>query len=159
MAVPANFPLRPASHRRSLRVYLAGTTTNDFAATGILFKDPLHPDWDPRDPMPNVAIGDRTAVVQVGTNLTPGSPMGGGTPAYPNPVAPGTPASAVPVPMAYAGSIAITNNGASPIEFSFDGTNVHGIVPAGARREYRDRFEAGVALRSAAPSAFVVEAW
>lgn len=43
------------------------------------------------------------------------------------------------------------------IEFSFDGTNVHGIVLAGKTNQYQKRHEGGIAVRGA--GTFYVEAW
>lgn len=55
------------------------------------------------------------------------------------------------------GNLFITNSGAALLEFSFDGTVVHGSVPAGTTRLYRDRYEAGIAVRGV--TTFVIEAW
>jgi len=43
------------------------------------------------------------------------------------------------------------------IEFSFDGTNVHGIVLAGKTNQYQKRHEGGIAVRGS--GTFYVEAW
>jgi len=93
-------------------------------------------------------------------------PIGGG---FPNPsdVAPDThedppnTQQAVPKNMIWAQMISIYNVGAGVLEFSFDGTNVHGQVLAGERRLFRMRYEAGIALRgvAAATPVFQVEAW
>lgn len=44
------------------------------------------------------------------------------------------------------------------VEFSFDGTNVHGIVLAGETKQYQKRHEGGIAVRGAGAT-FYVEAW
>ena len=44
------------------------------------------------------------------------------------------------------------------LEFSFDGTNVHGKITAGTSAIYYNRREGGIYLRGAA-SVYVVEAW
>jgi hypothetical protein len=60
----------------------------------------------------------------------------------------------------WAEEIRIVNTGANDLEFSFDGTNVHGLVPAGTIREYRDRREAAIAVRGVGGNTtFVLEAW
>jgi len=59
--------------------------------------------------------------------------------------------SIVEVPMRFAGTIVIYNDSAIPadgIEFSFDGVNVHGVVFAGEKLVYRERHEAGIAIRT-----------
>lgn len=46
------------------------------------------------------------------------------------------------------------------IEFSFDGSTVHGKVPAGNEYFYFDRHEGGIAIRGAGGNgAFELEAW
>ncbi len=62
----------------------------------------------------------------------------------------------------WAGTIRITNKGSNPLYFSFDGENDHGEVPPGTdpiSRVYRNRFEAGIAVKGTASDAFVIEAW
>jgi hypothetical protein len=59
--------------------------------------------------------------------------------------------------MIWSTAIRISNTGAAALEFSFDGTNVHGSVPAGEIREYTSRIEAGVAVRGLTD--FEIEAW
>lgn len=65
-----------------------------------------------------------------------------------------------PVPAIWSNTIVIYNNGANEIRASFNGEDDHVIIPAGESRSYRERSEAGIALRSVAgTSDFVVEAW
>jgi hypothetical protein len=65
-----------------------------------------------------------------------------------------------PLPLIWSTSILIDNTGAHDLEFSFDGTNVHGIVLAGASKTYLDRCEAGIAVRGVGGSTtYVIEAW
>lgn len=64
----------------------------------------------------------------------------------------------------WAGTIKITNKGANILYFSFDGENDHGEVqPAsgGVPTEaiYRNRHEAGIAVKGTAADDFVIEAW
>lgn len=47
---------------------------------------------------------------------------------------------------------------AADVEYSFDGTNVHGIVLAGTSSDYWERHEGGIAVRGVG-STFHVEAW
>lgn len=71
-------------------------------------------------------------------------------------------AGANPYPTApaslYSSAILIRNEGGGDLEFSFDGVNIAGRVPAGAERIYRERHESGIALRGAGIN-FEVEAW
>jgi hypothetical protein len=54
----------------------------------------------------------------------------------------------------------ITNTGANDLEFSFDGTNVHGIVLAGQSADFSNRREAAIAVRGVGGNTtFVIEAW
>ncbi len=69
-----------------------------------------------------------------------------------------TVSEAVPKAMIWAGTIRIINTGGGDLEISFDGVNVHGLVPSGEIFTYRNRFEAGVAVRENGVS-FVIEAW
>ena len=58
---------------------------------------------------------------------------------------------------AWSGSIIIRAETAD-LEFSFDGTNVHGKCPAGKESRYDRRFEGGIYVRGSG-SVFSVEAW
>ena len=58
---------------------------------------------------------------------------------------------------AWSKGIRIKSAAGGYVEFSFDGTNVHGKVSDGAEAEYLDRYEPGIAIRGS--GAFVVEAW
>lgn len=61
----------------------------------------------------------------------------------------------------WAHSILIRNLGAGSLEFSFDGTNVHGKVLTLTERLFRFRYEAGISIRGVggATPGFEVEAW
>jgi len=59
--------------------------------------------------------------------------------------------------MIWAEGIMVINYGATPIQFSFDGTNDHGEVPA-TDSVYMERAEAGIAIKGAGND-FVVYAW
>lgn len=64
---------------------------------------------------------------------------------------------APPKEMIWAGTIRVIAETAD-VEISFDGVNVHGIIPAGTTHTYRNRYEAGIALRGVGAT-FTVEAW
>lgn len=57
----------------------------------------------------------------------------------------------------WCGNIAIRAVGAN-VEFSFDGTTVHGLVLSGTQTIYQHRYEGGIAIRGAGAT-FYVEAW
>lgn len=63
-----------------------------------------------------------------------------------------------PAPMIWANSFRIVNDSEGPLEYSFDGVNVHGVLAAGDTTVYRNRYEAGVAVRGLGV-AFWIEAW
>jgi hypothetical protein len=89
-----------------------------------------------------------------------------GTGAQPSDVPPGDPLGQQKA-LIWANTIRIFNDGANDIEVSFAAPNdastlVQGIVKSGEELTYRNRFEAGIALRfpaAGAASAFRVEAW
>lgn len=154
MAFPSGWPPRAAS---SVRVYIAGTATASFADNAYLFIDVTSA--NPFLPTPIIPPGDETAIVKVGDLSSTGSPMGGGV-QPPNLGVPGdgSPAN-VPKPQLFAQTLRIVNEGGADIEFSFDGANVHGTVKtADGEFIYRNRFEAGIAIRGAGAD-FRVEAW
>lgn len=67
-------------------------------------------------------------------------------------------------PAVFSRVIRVINTGSNPLEFSFSAidnasTAVHGVVAANSSREYRDRHEAGIAIRSALGTTFEVEVW
>jgi hypothetical protein len=64
----------------------------------------------------------------------------------------------VPKTMIWADTIRVINSGGGDLEISFDGENVHGLVPSGATHVYRGRNEAGIAVRGNGVT-FVIEAW
>lgn len=143
MPYPLHWPPRHATGRRSLRVYLTGTATANFADNAILFGDVAHPDWNPYTPEPVVPPGG----ARVNANFD--SPMGGGVGLGDN----------QPAPMLWCQSIAITATTAD-LEISFadtDNTLVQGFIPAGQTKIYRDRYEAGIAIRGG--GTFHLEAW
>lgn len=145
MAFPTEWPPRPPSGVRSIRFFKSGTGTANFADNAYMFLDAAN-------------------------TFTPGPyvPPGGGPngTSFTNPLMPtGTGSQSVslgltnPVPpMLWSGTIRLCNDGAGPLEYSFDGTAIHGRLLAGEEFVYRNRHEAGIALRGAG-IAFRVEAW
>ena len=143
MAVPTTWPPRPASGRRSIRFYKTGTLTANFADNCWIFGDAAN-NANPYTPLPQVVSGTTGAATVV-----PPSPWGT------------EPSDAVSPPMIWSGSLRITVVGGD-LEFSFDTANppaiVHGKVLSADRvAYYRDRFEAGMAVRGT--GTFYVEAW
>jgi hypothetical protein len=139
MPFPTGWPPRPATGRRSLRFYVADTATADFEDKAYLFAEQtgafLHA------PTPVIAPGDLTTVAAVGDLEKSGAPMGGTDHPWSQP----------PVQrMAHCCTLRICNDsagGGASLEVSFDGTNVHDVLKPGEQVLYRDRFEAGIAVR------------
>lgn len=67
------------------------------------------------------------------------------------------PASPTVPEQGWSGNIAIRAVGAN-VEYSFDGTNVHGLVLSGTQTIYQHRYEGGIAIRGVGAT-FYVEAW
>ena len=157
MAYPAGWPPRQSSTTRPLRFFKKGTTTAAFDANAYLFgTDAAGQPTQAANvsPLPFVAPGS-TAAVSV-----PATPQGGGRNV--NDAGPG--GAGTPVPHRFAGTIRITNDSTSTsdiLEFSFDGTNVHGEVRGGESITYRDRHESGICVKTGAGTAspFRIEAW
>lgn len=133
MPLPTNWPPRVASGVRSIRYYKTAAATANFPDNAYLFIDGVGA--NPYTSLP---------VVSGGNTALPLTPTGTGVSSD------GTAA------MIWAGTIRVTAVGGD-IEFSFDGTNVHGKVLSGNSAVYRNRYEAGIALRGA--GTFIVEAW
>lgn len=156
MPFPTGWPPRTASGRRSVRVYIEGTATANFSDNAYLFKDLATAKTI--KPTPYVAPGDETANVAIGDLTGGGTPFGGGV-QFPNVGVPGDAAPAnVPTPQLFAQTIRVINDSGNDLEFSFDGTNVHGkLLAADLEQVFRNRFESGIAVRGS--GAFRVEAW
>jgi len=149
-AFPTGWPPRPASHVRSVRVYAEGTTTGDWASNAILFNSLVSANTF--KPTPYRRPGDPSPI-SYGDQQLPGTPAGGRS--IPQDAIVGNPLSyprggeRPAEPQIWVGTLALINDG-SPgdiLEVSFDGVNIHGKVYDGERFVYRNRFEAGVALR------------
>jgi hypothetical protein len=135
------WPPAPSTGTKSIRVRIAGSGTASFADNAYLFVDVVGA--NPFTPLPVVQPGSSTPV-----NL--GLPPNG---TGDN----GSAGSDGPYPAIWCSNLAIEAAGGN-LEFSFDGTNIHGIVLAGERRVYNFRYESGIAVRGASAT-FVVEAW
>jgi hypothetical protein len=138
MPLPSTWPPRAPSGQRSIRFYKTGALTADFADNGWIFGDAAN-GANTFVPLPKIAPGSNTVV-----NLGP-SPQGGGQNNSDDPAV-----------MIWANNIRLTVTGGD-LEYSFDGTNVHGRVLSGTSVLYRNRIEAGIAVRGA--GTFYVEAW
>lgn len=146
------WPPRPASGRRSVRIYLSGTTTANFSDNAFLFSQ--DPGANTFTPTPHVVPGSSETVTN-GDLTRGGSPSGGSRdPRDASPIPP-------PVPMIWCNTMRIMNDGAADIEFSFDGTIVQGLLKAGEKLEYRERMEAGISIRAPGGTgvAWRLEAW
>lgn len=144
MAFPVGWPPRVASSYRSIRFFLAGTGTANFSDNAYLFSDQAAANT--YVPLPYVAPGQNTPV-QLGP-----PPLGGGMNAN------DSDPTASPQTMIWSNSIRIMNDGATDLEFSFDGTNVHGVVKPAEVMLYPYRHEAGISIRGAGVD-FRIEAW
>jgi hypothetical protein len=157
MPFPAGWPPRPATGRPSLRFFRAGLATAAFDANAYLFSDGTAA--NPYTPLPVVRPGSSDPV-HIGSG-----PSGTGRAA--SDAAPNTHVGvsglqqAVPKEMIWSQMIAIYNKGAGELQFSFDGTNIHGSVQATERRLFRMRYEAGISIRGVGGSTpdFEIEAW
>lgn len=160
MAFPAGWPPRPATGVRSIRFFATGNTSNNFSDAAFLFGD-----TSPKsqvDPVPVATPRDSAAF---GSDQRPSSPAG-----FSNTSAKGTstPQTKV-VPYRHASNIWIFNDGVKDLTFTFDeatdigaGAGIHGVVKAGKDMLFRDRYEAGIALKSAVDNnatAYRVFAW
>lgn len=137
MPFPASWPPRYPSTHRSIRFYVTGTGTADFADNAWIFSELTGA--NPYTPLPLIAPGSSTVVAV--------PPIAGS----------GRNDAGAPAPMIYSNSIRITSLGAV-LSFSFDGTNVQGLIRAGEAVIYRNRVEAGIAV-SGVGSTFTIEAW
>jgi len=150
---------------RSIRVYVKGQVASGsaFADNNWLFQ-PLDAGYvDSGDS--GLPAGDTTTLTTYGDYAKPGPPFGGRRGNAPQGRTPiGVLSDPAPPASIHSQNIRVTNlstTAGEDLEFSFDGTNVHGYVPAGESRHYEHRYEAGIAIRptAAANTDFVLEAW
>ena len=137
MPFPEGWPPRKPSGIRSIRFYVTGTGSANFDDNAFLFSDGVGA--NSHTPLPVVEPGSSEDVTLEA-----------------NPMAGGQNDLGAPKPMAFSKFVQITAASAA-VEFSFDGINVHGTVPAGERRTM-ERYEAGISIRGVGAT-FVVEAW
>jgi hypothetical protein len=143
MAVPTNWPPRVASGRRSIRFFVEGTATGNYSDNAYLFDQAAANTFTP---LPKVAPGE--APVE-------GMPPTSSTEVPPGPWGSGVDGPDGMAPMIFSGTIKIY--AAATIYFSFDGVNNHGRVNAGEVALFRNRHEAGIAIKGS--GGFTVEAW
>jgi hypothetical protein len=162
----SGWPPRPASSSRSIRFFKTGTTTANWSDNAFLFIDTVGANT--YIPTPVLAPGSLAVVAvgvrnSVGVAGAAGSPMGAGQSSLD--VLPGE--TGQMKALIWSNSIRVCNDGAGVVEFSFaapdDGsTLVHGSLKAGEQVIYRQRIEAGIALRFPSGSSggvYRVEAW
>ena len=174
MPFVTGFPARQPSGQTSIRVYISDTTAGaDFTDTGNSFVFIDQPGANPYTPLPVVQPGDdvsKRGVDASAKRVIPPNPAGTGenylTHDNSLPVVDsggrGTGHLTQPSDKAYIWSdaIRIENTGANPLEISFNGTDVHGIVAAGEVKEYYSRREAAIAVRGpTGNTSFIIEAW
>ena len=130
MAYPDAWPPEQSSGRRSLRFFISGTATVSWADRAYMFAD--------QTGATNTTV---TPVVVPGTHDTvnfPNTPMGS---------------------LAWCGNIKLCNDGTgADLVFTFDGTNIHGVLKKGEQVIYRDRWESGIAVRGASVP-YRIECW
>jgi hypothetical protein len=158
MANPAGWPPRPHSSLRSIRFYVNGTSTALFSDNAYLFASGAAGSANTYVPLPNPGTKQTVdGVTQVASSPTTVVPAISGTGRVDiNP----QDGSLPPVPMVWSMGMRICNDGTGDLEYSFDGTNVHGRLKANEIATFNRRHEAGVAVRgNGATPAFRIEAW
>lgn len=134
---PEGWPPRLPTGKRSIRFYVTGTATANFADNAWLFSQQTGANT--YTPLPVVKPGSIDPV------------------SVPNPSGTGRQADD-PIAAIWSQTIRICNDGGGVLEYSFDGTNIHGKVLANEAFTYRNRFEAGISVRGAS-AVFRIEAW
>lgn len=143
MTFPASWPPRPPSGIRSLRFYATGVATALFTDTGFMFAEQILA--NPFTPLPVVVPGTKTTVDvpdDAGTGLATPVPVTG---------------AEGPSAQIWSSRIRICATGGT-LEFTFDGTHVHGQVLSGESFYYTQRFESGISVRGAGVT-YRIEAW
>lgn len=145
MPFPEGWPPKPATGVKSLRIRITGSGTADFADNAYLWIDQVAAS-NPFTPLPIVEPGGGVSKPgYTGPHNVDTPPVGSGVDSDGNKGS------------IWSSHIAIEATGGA-LEFSFDGTTIHGIVPDGQRYEFSDRYEAGICVRGASAT-FVIEAW
>lgn len=146
MAFPAAWPPRVPSSMRSIRFFTSGTATANFSDNAFMFIDGSGANTF--TPVPNVLYGSNTPVAD------PPTPAGTGAATVASGMVGGPP------PMIWSYAMRIFNDGGNALEFSFDGTNIHGRLLGGEEMTYNKRHEAGIAVRYVGgTTTFRIEAW
>jgi hypothetical protein len=131
-------------------------------ATGTLTLQYVTGTFNPSEQILGSISGNATTsgVVRMPANpYTPLPEVTGGSTVVPlTPSGTGVASNGTPAPMIWAQTIRICNDGGAALEYSFDGTNVHGKLLAAEQTIFRHRFEAGIAVRGAG-AVFRIEAW
>lgn len=135
MPFPTGWPPRVGSGQRNIRFFLIGITSGGFDANAYLFADQAAANT--YQPLPVVRPGeDVSKPGYTGPHDIGASPSGTGQ----NDVG-------APHPMIWSERILVVNEGSTPLEISFDGINIHGVIDPTSERVYESRREAGIALR------------
>lgn len=156
MPLPAGWPAPPCPNVRSGRYYVTATATANFEDCAYLFGGVLPATVAAVmniSPTPYVAPGAESTPTTL-----PQHPLGGGRDPrdakHNATISVGTRQGYV-----WMANIRICNDGGAALEYSFDGTNVHGkILATDAPVIYRARYEAGIAVRGNGAT-FRIEAW
>lgn len=148
MAFPTGWPPRPATGIRSLRFFAEGTATANFSDSAYLFASGTGA--NPYTSLPVVQPGGDTSRFPVPpATVVPNPPYGGGTVDF-----------GAGTPMIWSFQIQIRLVSGARLEFSFDGTNIAGVLLSSdaSMPIIYQRSEAGIAVRGAG-CVFSIEAW
>lgn len=162
MSLPTSWPPREPSGIRSIRFFVTGAASANYADNAYMFADGGSGSANPFTPQPYVPPGGEPG--KAGPTVVPPTPTGTGQDIHDvnasvsfDPVAAPT-QQGVPPKMVWSGSIMIANDGSADLHYSFDGVNDHGVVKQGeAPHWYYRRYEAGIAVKGT--GAFRVVAW
>lgn len=167
MPFPTGWPPRRPSGRRSIRFFVSGNCTANYADNAFLFID--DPNANTFTPLVNVPPGAESLGVNIGRDPASPSPAPGmgdaGPPAGTGPETPQNPPlvpSDVPAkPTIWANTILVRNDKSGSLSISFDGATIHDILLEGEQQVYRNRFEGGISIRGEGGStpAFRIAAW
>ena len=157
MPVPDGWPGTAPSGVRSVRFFEEGTATANFEDNAFLIGDTTAESQTQPTPLPpagaDAGTGEPPTVI--GDTELPAGPTGGANP---------TPTPRV-VSSRAAKTFLVFNDGANPLEVSFDGadppTVVHDRIETTdpQPRVYRDRYEQAISVRAAGGADFRIVAW
>lgn len=147
MAFPTPWPPRPPSGVRSIRFFVSGTSTANFADNAFLFIDGAAGSANPFTPGPPTSTSS-------GVTNNPLTPTGTGSQGVVSQL------TSPERPLIWSGNIRICNDSTGDLQVSFDGVNVHGVIKAAEVFMYRNRYEAGISVRGVGGTpTFRIEAW